>query len=107
MPGFLLNAGSLVQCAHGGSAKPTLRNPRVKVMGQNVVTRVSIYTVSGCPFPSPPNGNGPCLMAQWTTAALRVRCNGLPVLLMDSQATCNPTGTPLVIAFTQPRVKGM
>jgi hypothetical protein len=46
-------------------------------------------------------------MAQWTTAALRVRCNGLPVLLMDSKATCNPTGTPLVIAFTQPRVKGI
>ena len=107
MPGFLLNVASVVQCAHGGSAKPTLRSPRVKVMGQNVITRVSIYTVSGCSFPPPPNGNGPCVMAQWTTAALRVLCNGLPVLLMDSQATCTPTGTPLQIVVTQTRVTGI
>lgn len=107
MPGFLLNVASIVQCAHGGSAKPTLRSPRVKVMGQNVVTRVSIYTVSGCSFPPPPAGNGPCVMAQWITSAIRVRSMGLPVLLMDSQATCTPTGTPLLIVFAQPRVKGM
>jgi len=107
MPGFLLNVAAIVQCAHGGSAKPTLRNPRVKVMGQNVITRVSVYTVSGCSLPPPNAGNGPCVMAQWTTAALRVLCNGLPVLLTDSQATCTPTGTPLVIAFAQPRVKGI
>jgi hypothetical protein len=107
MPGFLLNVASIVQCAHGGSAKPTLQSPRVKVMGQNVITRASFYTVSGCSLPPPNAGNGPCVTAQWTTAALRVLCDGLPVLLMDSQATCTPTGTPLVIAFTQPRVKGM
>ncbi|HEX4961801.1 MAG TPA: hypothetical protein VF173_13240 [Thermoanaerobaculia bacterium] len=106
MPGFLLNATSAVQCTHGGSAKPTLRNPRVKVMGQNVITCVSLYTISGCPFPPPPSGNGPCVMAQWTTSALRVRANGLPVLLMDSQATCTPTGTPLLPALAQLRVKG-
>lgn len=105
MPGFLLHVGAVVQCAHGGPAQPTLRNPRVKVSGQNIVTRVSIYTISGCPFP--PQSGGPCAMAQWTTAALRVRANGLPVLLMDSRATCNPTGTPLLIAFAQPRVKGI
>ena len=106
MPGFLLHVGAVVQCAHGGPAQPTLRNPRVKVSGQNIVTRVSIYTVSGCGF-VPPAGNGPCAMAQWTTAAVRVLANGLPVLLMDSQATCTPTGTPLAILFAQPRVKGM
>ena len=107
MPGFLLNAASIVQCAHGGSAKPTMRSPRVKVMGEAAVTQACVYTVSSCSFPPPPNGNGPCVTAQWTTAAIRVKCNGLPVLLMDSQATCTPTGTPLVIAFAQPRVKGM
>lgn len=107
MPGFLLHVGAVVMCAHGGKAEPTLRNPRVKVMGQQIVTRVSIYTISGCSFPPPPAGNGPCAMAQWITSAVRVRANGLPVLLMDSQATCTPTGTPLTIAFAQPRVKGM
>lgn len=107
MPGFLLTVGSIVLCAHGGTAKPTLRSPRVKVMGQNIVTRVSVYSISGCSFPPPPNGNGPCVLAQWITSAVRVRANGLPVLLMDSQAICNPTGTPLTITFAQPRVKGI
>ncbi len=40
MPGFLLNVSSVVICAHGGQAKPTVPNPRVKVMGQPVVTQV-------------------------------------------------------------------
>ena len=107
MPGYLLHVGAVVQCAHGGAAQPTLRSPRVKVKGQNVVTRAGVYTISGCSFPPPPSGNGPCVTAQWTTSALRVRANGLPVLLMDSQAICTPTGTPLTIVSTQPRVKGV
>jgi hypothetical protein len=53
----------------------------------------------------PPNlGNGPCVTAQWTTAATRVTSNGQPLLLLDSQATCVPTGTPLIVAGTQTRV---
>ncbi|MBW8874450.1 MAG: hypothetical protein JF614_05765 [Acidobacteria bacterium] len=106
MPGYLLHVGALVQCAHMGMAQPTLRNPRVKVMGQMIVTRVSVYTISGCTLPPPTAGNGPCVMAQWLTSAVRVRANGLPVLLSDSQALCNPTGTPLSIKVTQLRVKG-
>jgi hypothetical protein len=39
--------------------------------------------------------------------ATRVFAEGLPVLLMDSQALCVPTATPLIIAVTQPRVTGM
>jgi hypothetical protein len=41
------------------------------------------------------------------TGALRVTSNGQPLLLLDSQAICVPTGTPLVIAVTQTRVTGM
>jgi hypothetical protein len=106
MPGFVLHVGAVVLCAHGGMAQPTLRSPRVRVMGQNVVLRAGVYTISGCALPPPPSGNGPCVTAQWITSALRVRANGLPVLLMDSRATCTPTGTPLTVAFAQPRVKG-
>jgi hypothetical protein len=29
------------------------------------------------------------------------------VLLLDSQAVCAPTGTPLVVTVTQTRVSGM
>lgn len=105
MPGYLLHVGAVVLCAHGGMAQPTLHSPRVRVMGQDVATRAD-STISGCALPPPPSGNGPCVTAQWITSALRVRVDGKPVLLMDSRALCTPTGTPLTVAFAQPRVKG-
>ena len=107
MPGFLLHVGASVQCAHGGQAQPTAPNPRVKVMGQPIVMQPAPFVVAGCAFPPPPAGNGPCLTAQWVMGALRVKANGMPVLLQDSQALCVPTGTPLTIGATQTRVKGM
>jgi len=107
MPGFLLHVGATVQCAHGGQAQPTAPNPRVKVMGQPTVLQAAPYVIAGCAFPPPPAANGPCLIAQWVMGALRVKSNGLPVLLQDSQALCVPTGTPLTITATQTRVKGM
>ncbi|HEX8183749.1 MAG TPA: PAAR-like protein [Blastocatellia bacterium] len=107
MPGFLLHQGATVLCAHAGQAMPTVPNPRVKVSGQMVVTQPTVYTVAGCAMPPPPAGNGPCVTAQWVTGSLRVKVGGMPVLLQDSQALCVPTGTPLTIAVTQARVKGM
>jgi hypothetical protein len=106
MPGFLLHVGATVMCAHGGQAQPTVPNPRVSVMGQPTVTMAGPYVVAGCAFPPPPNGNGPCVSAQWITSALRVMSNGQPMLLLDSQAICTPTGTPLLITVTQTRVVG-
>jgi hypothetical protein len=106
MPGFLLHQGATVLCAHGGQAQPTVVNPRVKVMGQPVVTQAAPYVVAGCPF-VPLGGNGPCVTAQWIVAATRVRVMGQPVLLQDSQAICAPTATPVNIVLTQLRVKGM
>jgi hypothetical protein len=67
---------------------------------------VAPYVVAGCAFPPPPGGNGPCVSAQWITAATRVTSNGQPLLLLDSQAICVPTGTPLLITVTQTRVTG-
>lgn len=107
MPGFLLHVGAIVMCSHGGTAQPTAPNPRVKVMGQPTVLQPMPYAVAGCAFPPPPVANGPCVTGQWVLGALRVRSNGMPLLLQDSQAICMPTGTPLVIAMTQVRVKGM
>jgi hypothetical protein len=94
-------------CSHGGQAQPTVPNPRVTVMGQHTVAVTAPYMVAGCAFPPPPNGNGPCVSAQFVTSALRITSNGQPLLLLDSQAICVPTGTPLVIAVTQVRVTGM
>jgi hypothetical protein len=36
-----------------------------------------------------------------------VTSNGMPLLLMDSQAICTPNGTPLVVMTTQTRVTGV
>jgi len=107
MPGFLVHLGATVLCAHGGQAQPTAPNPRVLVSGQPIVTIAAPYTVAGCAFPPPPTGNGPCVTAQWVSGATRVVALGQPVVLLDSQAICAPTGTPLMIVQTQPRVTGM
>jgi hypothetical protein len=106
MPGFLLHVGATVICSHGGQAQPTVPNPRVTVSGQPTVTIATPYMVAGCAFPPPPNGNGPCVSAQFVSSALRLTSNGQPLLLLDSQAICAPTGTPLVITVTQIRATG-
>ena len=91
-------------CSHAGQAQPTVPNPRVTVSGMPTVTLSAPYVVAGCTFPPPPAGNGPCLTAQFVTSAVRVTSNGQPLLLLDSQAICAPTGTPLIVAATQTRV---
>jgi hypothetical protein len=107
MPGFLLHQGATVLCAHAGQAQPTVPNPRVLVSGMPTVLLPTPYVIAGCTLPPPPAANGPCVTAQFTTSALRVTSNGQPVLLLDSQALCVPTGTPLLIVVTQTRVTGM
>ena len=107
MPGFLLHIGATVLCSHGGQAQPTVPNPRVTVTGMPTVTFAAPYVVAGCAMPPPPAGNGPCVTAQWITAATRITSNGQPLLLLDSQAICAPTGTPLLIVATQTRATGM
>jgi hypothetical protein len=107
MPGFLLHVGATVLCAHAGQAQPTAPNPRVTVSGQPIVTLPTPYVVAGCALPPPPAANGPCVTAQWVSAATRVTSDGQPVLLLDSQAICAPTGTPLLVTVTQIRVSGM
>jgi hypothetical protein len=107
MPGFLLHVGATVLCAHAGQAQPTAPNPRVTVSGQPIVMLPGPYVVAGCTLPPPPAANGPCVTAQWVSAATRVTSNGQPVLLLDSQAICAPTGTPLLVTVTQVRVSGV
>jgi hypothetical protein len=107
MPGFLVHVGATVLCSHAGQATPTAPNPRVLVSGQPTVTVSAPYVVAGCAMPPPPAGNGPCVTAQWLMGSTRVLSNGQPLVLIDSQAICLPTGTPLLIVATQTRVLGM
>lgn len=105
MPGPLLHVGASVLCAHGGTATPTVPNPRVQVSGQPTVLMSGPYAIAGCPF----NVSGspvPCVTAQWVVAATRVTSNGQPLVLMDSQALCVPNGTPLLPVSAQTRVIG-
>lgn len=104
MPGFVLHVGATVLCAHAGQAQATTPNPRVTLGGQPSVTIASPYLVAGCVLPPPTAGNGPCVSAQFVTAATRVTSNAQPLLLLDSQSICAPTGTPLMVVATQMRV---
>jgi hypothetical protein len=107
MPGPIVTLGASVTCSHAGTATPTTTDPRVTVMGQPIVTMANAYAVAGCTFPSMSSGAPPCATAAWTMGAARVTSMGQPVILQDSQATCVPTGTPLLIVTTQPRVTAM
>ena len=104
MPGFLLHVGATAQCSHAGRAQPTVPNPRVTVGGQPTVTIAAPWAIAGCPFVPP--AAGPCAIATFITSAVRLTSNGQPLLLLDSQAICAPTGVPLMILVTQTRVTG-
>jgi hypothetical protein len=103
MPGFLIHVGASLLCSHGGQAQASVSNPRVTVSGQPSVTIAAPWLVAGCALPPPPGANGPCISAQFVTAATRLTSSGQPLLLFDSQAICAPTGTPLLIVASQTR----
>ncbi len=106
MSDYLVHVGATVQCTHRdpASAQPNTSNQSVKVSGQQIVTQADIYTISQCPNPA--NAGGPCLTAQWTQCATRVRARRVAVVLKDSQAKCLPTNAQLTVCTTQTRVKG-
>jgi hypothetical protein len=107
MPGFLVHVGAQVLCSHGGQATPTVPNPRVTVGGQPTVLITGPYMVAGCALPPPPAANGPCVSAQWLTGTTRVLSNGQPLVVQSSTSICAPSGTPLLILVTQPRVSAI
>jgi hypothetical protein len=104
MPGYVLHQGATVLCLHGGQAQATVPNPRVKVASQVTVQQPNPWTVAGCPFMTGTNPM-PCVTAQWTTGATRVKSGSMPLLLQDSMAVCAPNGTGVNIVLTQLRVK--
>jgi hypothetical protein len=106
MPGFVLDVGSTLNCAHlPGRAQPTASNPRIKIMGQPIVLQTTQYLVSGCALTGSPQP--PCATAQFTSGATRVKSLGTPVLLQDSSSLCVPTGAPLTCMAVQAKVKGV
>ncbi|MEJ2862573.1 hypothetical protein [Actinomycetospora flava] len=102
MPAPLVAQADTVICVHGGQARPGGANPRVLVAGSPVVVVPTPWLVAGCALP--PSAGGPCAGATWTSGTVRVRASGQPLVLRGGAATCAPTGTPLVVSLTQPRV---
>jgi hypothetical protein len=102
MPGFVVDSGATVLCAHGGQAMPITPNQRVLVSGQAAATTATAYAIAGCPS-GPPNP-GPCVSAQWLAGVTRVLAGGIPVVTQESPSVCEPTGTPLNVVATQVRV---
>lgn len=105
MPGYVLNTAATVMCMHAGTAQPIVPSLRVKVMNQPAIVQTTTYAVAGCSLVSVPMP--PCVTAQWTVAATRVRSMGALLVLQDSTAVCAPTGGPLQVIVAQMRVKGM
>jgi hypothetical protein len=101
--GYLLDVTSTVICAHAGQAQATAPNPRVMVSNQPTVLLTTVYAVAGCALTG--TGAPPCATAQWLTGSTRLTSNGQPLLMMDSQSTCVPSGTPLTVVMAQVRVQ--
>lgn len=104
MPGYLVQFGAQVICAHGGQATATAPNPRVLLGGAPSVLMTTPYVIAGCAFPPPPAANGPCVTGQWLTGSTRVTSNGQPLVVQSSTGICAPTGTPMTVLVPQARV---
>lgn len=103
MPGPAVQQGAGVLCAHGGQAQPSVPSPRVRLSGAAAVTTTAPWLVAGCPFP--PVSGGPCVTATWAAGSVRVTSMGQPLVIQGGFATCVPTGVPLTVVTSQPRVR--
>jgi hypothetical protein len=101
MPGPCLHVGAQVLCQHGGTAQPTVPNPRVTVSGQPTVTIAAPYAVAGCALSA---SGTPCVTAQWLSGSVRVTALGQPLVIVGGQSVSTPNGTPLLPVVFQTRV---
>jgi hypothetical protein len=102
MAGFLLDAGTLISCPHGGKVTMVPRVTRVKLGGRAPLLEDDLASVQ-C------GASSPCAKVQWTGAAAKVRIEGGAPLLSTSKGTCigagGPQGEAIVTGF-QTRVQG-
>ena len=63
MPGYAVQVGATVLCAHAGQATPTAPTPRVLLGNQPIVTMTSPWVVAGCALSS--SSLPPCVSAQF------------------------------------------
>jgi hypothetical protein len=103
MPGFLVQQGAVIMCAHGGQAQEVVPNPAVTLGGLSSCLLPDPSMVGGCV--GIPGSIPPCVPAQWMVGTTRVTSFGQPLLVQTSTATSTSNGTPLLpIVVTQTRV---
>jgi hypothetical protein len=104
MPGFLVEEGAVVMCAHGGQAQQVVPNESVTLDGMASSLLPDPWIVAGCPG-IPAAAVPPCVPAQWLVGTTRVTSFGQPLLVQSSTATSTTNGTPLLpVVVTQTRV---
>jgi hypothetical protein len=104
MPAVLTKT-SVVFCAHGGNCTSVVGAPRLRILGQPVVTAGTPWIVAGCPMVGPNNVPLPCTTVNFVSFSVRVKTNGQPLLLQSSVGIAQPTGAPVRVVTVQPRVQ--
>jgi hypothetical protein len=102
VPGFLIQQGATVLCAHGGQALPAVPSPRVILGGLPATLVPEPWTVAGCP--GVPTTIPPCVTAQWLVGTVRVTSLGQPLVIDSGSAITVPGAVPLLPVVTQVRV---
>jgi hypothetical protein len=106
MPGWLLQLGATVQCAHGGSVMAVSTNTQVSSPEGPLTTWEDSFLVAGCTL-TPPS-ESPCLQVQWLQPATRVFIDGVPAVLTPSASLTDGTPpAPAVVVLVQTRVWGI
>jgi hypothetical protein len=108
MSGKLLTTGSTVTCMHGGPAKATPSNTRVKASGMPVLVETDVHLVTGCAF-TVGSKYSPCVRITWSAGSEQVIVNGTAALIQTSIGKCfnaegAPQGTARIVQ-TQGKVK--
>jgi hypothetical protein len=105
MPGFLVQQGAMVTCAHGAPAMPTAPNPSVMLSGMPSTLVPIPWMVTGCPAAAALNP--PCITGTWTLGTVRVTSYGQPLVIQSGVSICAPSGLPLMPILAQTRVAAM
>lgn len=109
MPGTLFHVGATAICPHGGQVTVVPTAPRVMIDSMVVATKADLFPIAGCAF-APGGAAHPCITAQFSVGATRVKINGQDAIIMGSVGLCKagdeaPQGPPSILV-TQVRVTG-
>jgi len=102
MPGFLIQQGATVTCAHGAPAMPSVPNPAVTLSGMPSALLPMPWVVTGCPAAAALNP--PCITVTWLMGTVRVTSFGQPLVIQSGTSICAPSGLPLMPIVAQTRV---